>query len=106
MFETMWTRASDTSIHVYNDPETIKTIAIADGEHEINEIKDGGIYDKNSRARTVNRGEIVIIENNNGYFAAIKILDIKDKDRANNNRDELTFRYLILDDKSSNFTNR
>ena len=97
-------KASDTCIHVYNDPATIKTISIADGNKLINEIKDGTIYDSTSRTRTVNTNEIVILENNNGFFAAIKILDIKDKSRPNNDRDELYFEYKILDDKTADFT--
>lgn len=48
--------------------------------------------------------EILILENNNGYFAAIKILDIKDKSRPNNDRDELRFEFAILPDKTYNFT--
>lgn len=103
-FETMWTKADDKSIYVYNDPGTIKTVAIADGNSKITEIKDGSIYDTTSRARTVNKNEIVILENINGYFAAIHIINIMDKSRPNNDRDELTFEYVILPDKTADFT--
>lgn len=102
-FETKWSKGSDQMIYVYNTP-TIKTVAIADGHDKINEIKDGSVYDTSSRYREVNKGEIIILENINGYFAAIKILDIKDRSRPNNSRDELTFEYKILTDKSANFT--
>lgn len=103
LFETMWTKGSDTSIYVYNDPASIRTIAIADGFKEIHEVKDGTVYNTSSRSRSVGINEIVILENNNGYFAAIKILDIKDKSRPNNDRDELRFEFVILPDKTSNF---
>lgn len=104
LFETKWSKASDNSIHVYNDPSTIKSIAIADGSKEIHQIKDASIFDASSRARTPRTNEIVILENNNGYFAAIKIVGIQDKTRPNNNRDELDFEYRILANKSYDFT--
>ncbi len=103
IFETMWTKASDIMIHAYNDPITIKSIAIAEGNIEIDEIKDATVYDSSSRVRTIHRGKILVLENNNGYFAAIKILDIKDSTR-NDNRDELYIKYKILDDKTADFT--
>lgn len=103
IFETQWTKASNTSIHAYRDPETIKAIAIADGNNGINEIKDGSIYNFSSRTRTPCIGQILIVENINGFFAAIKIIDIKDDSRGDI-RDELTFEYRILNDKSANFT--
>jgi pyrimidine deaminase RibD-like protein len=104
IFETKWTKASDKSIHIYNDPPTIKSVAIADGFNEINTIKDGSIYDASSRTRTPQINEVIILENNNGFFAAIKITSIQDKTRPGNNRDELSFEYVILPDKTSDFT--
>jgi pyrimidine deaminase RibD-like protein len=106
LFETKWSKGSDKSIHIYNNPSSIKSVAIADGFTEIKNIKDGSIYDTSSRVRQVNLNEIVIIENSNGYFAALKVLDIKDKSRPNNDRDELKFEYIILPDKTSNFAGK
>jgi pyrimidine deaminase RibD-like protein len=102
IFETMWTSAGEGVIHAYNDPGTIKTIAIADGNNEITDIKDATAYNSSSRARTVQNGEILVIENINGYFAAVKIIDVKSKSGAVG-RNELTFEYRILDDKTPNF---
>jgi pyrimidine deaminase RibD-like protein len=104
IFETMWSKADDTSIHVYNDSSTVKSVAIGDGFQEISDIKDGSIYDASSRTRTPQTNEIIILENNNGFFAAVKILGIQDKTRPNNNRDELSFEYIILPDKTCDFT--
>lgn len=104
IFETKWSKASDKSIHVYNDSSTVKSVAVADGFHDISSIKDGSIYDASSRSRTPLTNEIIILENNNGYYAAIKVLGIQDKTRPGNNRDELSFEYVILPDKTSDFT--
>jgi len=103
IFETNWSKASNTSIHAYNDPKTIKNIAIADGNNSINEIKDGSVYDSSSRARTIKTGQVLIIKNNNSFYAAIQIINIKDNTRGDG-RDELTFEYRILDDKTADFT--
>jgi pyrimidine deaminase RibD-like protein len=102
IFETKWTSAGDGVIHAYNDPGTIKTIAIADGNQEITDIMDATVYNSSSRTRTVQNGEILVVENINGYFAAIKIVDVKHK-RGAEGRDELNFEYRILDNKKANF---
>jgi len=102
IFETKWSKADNTSIHAYNDPGTIKTISIADGNYHIKDIKDGSIYDVSSRARTINKNEILILENINGFFAAVKVIEVKDKTRGDG-IDELTFEYKILENKTSNF---
>jgi len=103
MFETKWSGAGNGRIHTYNDPGTIKTVAIADGNREINEIKDGSVYNSSSRTRLVGNGEILVLENINGYFGAIKIVDVKYKNGADT-RHELSFNFQILDDKTSNFS--
>jgi pyrimidine deaminase RibD-like protein len=103
IFETKWTLAGEGVIHAYNDPGTIKTIAIADGNKEINEIKDGTVYNSSSRTRTVHNGEILVIENINGYFAAVKIIDVKIKG-GGSGINELIFEYHILIDKTANFS--
>lgn len=102
-FETKWTAGGDSSIHAYNDPGTIRTIAVADGNNEISEIKDASIYNSSSRSRLINVGQILVVENINGFFAAIKILEVHYK-RADSERNELTFEFKIQPDKSSNFT--
>ena len=103
IFETKWSSAANSKIHAYNDPLTIKTIAIADGNTEINEIRDGSLYNSSSRTRLIGNGEILVLQNMNGYFAAIKIVDVKYKNGADT-RHELSFNFQILDDKTSNFS--
>jgi hypothetical protein len=51
IFETMWTKASDTSIHVYNDPPSIKGVAIALDAKAVSDISDASVYDMSSRVR-------------------------------------------------------
>ena len=101
-FETRWSKASNTSIHLYNDPPSIHGVAIARGAIEISSVVDASAYDFSSKSRTVNKGGIAILRNTNGFYAALKILDIKDDSRGDE-KDELTFRFAIQTDGSASF---
>ena len=103
MFETKWSKASDRSIHVYSDPSSIRTVALVKDKQEISSIDDARIYDGSSRSRSPNVGQIVLIQNMNGVFAALKVLDIKD-DTQGSQWDELTFEYVIQTNGTPDFT--
>lgn len=103
LFETKWSKASNTSIHVYTDGVSIDSLALAKGVSEISEIKDITIFDYTSRCRSPHTGQIVIFKNTNGIYLAIKILDIKDDSRTDD-RDEVTFEYIIQSDGSIDFS--
>lgn len=103
MFETDWSTAGVNSIHLYRDPPSIKTIALVKNTADIKSIKDARNYDSSSRARTVHLNQIAVLQNTNGFYAAIKVLSIK----VNNNgreTDELNFIYLIQTNGSPDFT--
>ncbi len=102
-FETRWSKASDTSIHLLNDPPSIHGVAIARGASDFAEITDASAYDFTSRSRTPRVGEIAVLRNTNGFFAAVQILQVDDDSRGATS-DALTIRYLILPDGSNNFT--
>ena len=101
-FETRWSKASDNSIHLLNDPPSIYGVAIARGASKFAEIPDASSYDFTSRSRTPRVGEIVVLRNTNGFYAAVQILQVKDDSRGATS-DALTIRYLILPDSSNNF---
>ena len=102
-FETMWSRASDTSIHVCNDPPSINGVALARGCDSITEVTEAAKLDFTSRCRTPQRGGIVVFRNLHGFYAAVHVLDIKD-DTRNDDRDEIRFRYLIQANGTDTFT--
>lgn len=104
-FETKWGKASDTSIHLYNDPVGIHGVAIARGATTIDQICDADSYDFTSRHRTVNVGEIAVLQNSDGFFAAVEILQVKDDSRGAQG-DALTIRYVILPDGVKDFASR
>ncbi|MDE0198115.1 MAG: TIR domain-containing protein [Caldilineaceae bacterium] len=102
-FETAWSKASDRTIHVYNDPPSINGVARALGCTSIAMVSNAAEYDYTSRSRTIPRGEIAVLRNVHGFYAAVHVLDIKD-DSRNDKRDELRFRYAIQPDGSDSFS--
>lgn len=102
MFETKWSKASNRSIYIYNDPGSIHTVAIVKDKQEIGEIDDARTYDSSSRVRCPRVGQIVVIRNKNGFFAAIKVISIKDDTRGSQ-FDEITFDYVIQTNGSPSF---
>lgn len=103
MFETKWSKASDRKIHIYHDPPSIRTVALVKDEQEIGSIADARIYDGSSRTRSPSVGQIVLLQNKNGFFSALKVLDIKDDTRGSQ-FDELTFEYVIQTNGTPDFT--
>ena len=102
-FETAWSKASDDSIHIYNDPPSIEGIALDVNKNRISDINDASSYDMSSRTQTPQEGEIVILKNNSGNFAVLQIVDIKDRTRSDN-CDELTFEYMINHEGNVDFS--
>ncbi|NMJ42808.1 TIR domain-containing protein [Roseomonas sp. JC162] len=101
-FETCWSKASDTSIYLMNDPPSIHGIAIARGATELEQIKDASEYDFTSRVRAIQTGQIAVLRNVHGFFAAIKVLGVEDSSRGSAS-DALTIRYAILPDGGKDF---
>ena len=102
MFETHWSKSSDRNIILYNDPHSILTVAVVKDRQQISEIDDARIYDGSSRTRHLKFGQIAVIKNANGFFAAIKIISIKDDTRGSQ-FDELIFDYVIQTNGTPSF---
>jgi TIR domain len=103
-FETKWSKASGTSIHCYADTPTIRGVAVAPHGASRQDIIEASQVDFTSRVRKAREGGCVILQNHNGFYAALEILDIKDDSRGDE-VDELTFRYWILRDGTGDFSN-
>ena len=100
-FGTHWSSASQQAIHCYRSGNA--SIALVRKIGSVTEIGDATQYDTSSTTRTPNIGEFVVIRNRDGYYAAIKVLEILCQDR-NGDHDSLTFAYWILPDRSSDFS--
>ena len=103
-FETSWSKGSNISIHVYNEPPSINGIALGLCEWTaIPHVVNAGSLDYTSRSRTPRVGQIVLFRNVHGFYAAAHLLEIKDDSRGDDS-DELRFQYVIQPDGSDNFT--
>ena len=103
MFELDFSKSSNDNIQLYNDPQSIRTVAVVKDTDNIKFIKDARAYDGSSRVRRPNINQIAIIQNINGFYAAIKILSIKDDTRGYIN-DEVLFEYIIQTNGTPDFT--
>ncbi|XHS79806.1 toll/interleukin-1 receptor domain-containing protein [Burkholderiaceae bacterium UC74_6] len=101
-FETAWSRSGNHSIHTYNDPPSIRTVALAIGIEKIQDIVDATSYDTSSRAREPQLGEIVVWQNSAGYYLATKIEKVASRSHGFA-QDELVFSYVIAPGKSTSF---
>ena len=88
--------------YIANSPASIKGVAVVPMGTAISDV-DVGTLDFTSGHRTPRKGQVVILENNHGFFAALRIVDIKDDTRADA-KDELTFDYWILRNGGRDFT--
>ena len=102
-FETMWTKASNTSIYIYNDPPTINGVALCRGLESISQLRNAERLDYTSRYRTPVLGDIVVLRNTKGFYAAVHVLEIKD-DSCGDSRDAVRFRFAIQSDGTDSFT--
>lgn len=103
MFETHWSKKGLSSIYIFNDPPSITKVAIAKDVADIKDIKDARIYDGSSRSRSVHLNQIAILQNKNGFYAAVKVLKIE-IDSDGKGDDKLIFEYRIQTNGSPDFT--
>lgn len=96
-FETKWSPSNDSSIHCYNYPPSIRGVALANGAADIGEVGDAATLDFTSSSRTPNVGQFVVLQNTNGFFAALQIVEVQYKGW-------LKFKYWILSDGTSDFS--
>ncbi len=101
-FETAWSGGGNTAIHAYTDPPSIRSVSLATGIREINEIMDASSYDTSSRVRTPSLGEVVIWQNTAGYYLATRIESLKYRGHGSA-VDEITFTYVIAPSKLASF---
>lgn len=102
-FEIKVAGAHYNSIQFYNDPPGIRGVAHADHVSCIDELGDASSLNFSSRVRTVYEGQLVVLVNTNGFYAAIKVVDVKAK-YGGDTEDVVTLEYLILKDGGSVFS--
>jgi len=94
LFQTHWSNAGNSSIHVYKDCTNLRGAGIARGANCFTDVRDASAYDMSSRVQTPREGEIIVLENVNGKFAVVKIVDVKATSHGDN-YNCLTLEYRI-----------
>jgi hypothetical protein len=103
LFTLKFTGASGESIHMYDYPDNIDSIALAESVEDPTEIRDASVFDFSNRIVSPKENQIVILKNSKGNYAIIRIHDIKSKQHGDN-RNEILFSYIINPDKNSDFS--
>ncbi len=67
-------------------------------------IKDARVYNYTSRVRQLYVGQVGVVQNNNGFYAAIKVHGVKHID-PNTGEGEIVFDYVIQTNGSVDFSN-
>lgn len=102
-FEICVSGPSDDSIHIYNDPPSISGVAIAVGAKGIQDVLDGAAFNYTSRSRTPREGEVVVLKNVHGFFAALRVVDIRSRSYGDD-EDLAVFEYEILRNGGRDFS--
>ncbi|MEG1313934.1 MAG: toll/interleukin-1 receptor domain-containing protein [Bacilli bacterium] len=105
IFELKWSSAGRGSAHIYNRQKTIKSLIFAKDIKEISQITNvlSNKFFKCVDAETLTVGDIVILQNIEGYYLAVKLEKVLYRDRNADDRDEITFSYRIAPAKSTSF---
>ncbi|MBF5080130.1 hypothetical protein F1642_14560 [Paracoccus sp. NBH48] len=103
-FTLHFTHANHENIHLYNYNSDIRRITVARDVGRISEIKDASAFHYSSDSITLSEGDIACVENDSGNYACIKIIDIKSTQDGIDNKNEVTFSYVINPDKGTDFS--
>lgn len=103
-FETRWSAAGKGSAHLLNDPLGIEGIAIAEGVSRISELTLDVIAaaDFTSRNRTVKVGQIALLRNTAGFYAAVEPLEVGYSSVPSSN--VMRLRFAIQTNHSADFS--
>ena len=103
-FTSSWSRANSDFVYAYNWHRSVNGIAIVEPDVAlVTDVSDASSYNFSSDAREAYEGDFMVLRNSNGYYAVLEILSIKDRNFGDL-VDQLSFKYTIQDDGSTNFT--
>ncbi|MEL6642766.1 MAG: hypothetical protein AAFQ79_02430 [Pseudomonadota bacterium] len=102
-FTLYFSKASDTSIHLYNYSSDVERVAVARGVGQISDIKDVTVFDYTSSSITLQESQIACLENKLGNYACVHVVDVKDATREDD-RDEVTLHSVTNPDGGTDFS--
>jgi hypothetical protein len=103
-FETKWSNGSSTTIHCYNDQGSVRAVDLAPIGTAIQSITSADTFEFTSRAVSPTIGQIVILQNVNGLYAAARVDAVVAPDITPTSKSELRITYWILPDGTCDFS--
>lgn len=101
-FETRWSNASNSTIHIYLDSTNLSGVGVALSARTFGEVADASGYDMSSRVQTPREGEFVVLRNSTNQFAVLRIDDVTARSHGDP-MDSVTVSYRINSDGSARF---
>lgn len=107
VFELEWSRTGRGSSRIYKRSQSITSLIFARGITDFSQITDvrSSTFFNSADNEVLEVGDIAILQNNNGYYVAVKLEKALYRARNMDDRDEITFSYLIAPAKSTSFKN-
>jgi len=104
-FETKWGTAGRNVAYIYKRQPSLHSLVFAKGIREFSEITDANseTFFKSDDAESLEAGDIAVIQNINGYYLAVKFEGCLYRSRNADDRNEITFSYVIAPAKSTSF---
>ncbi|MFD6029088.1 toll/interleukin-1 receptor domain-containing protein [Cellulosimicrobium funkei] len=96
--------AGHGSVHVLNDPGDIRSVALAPGASEPQDLSDPASYDGSSRSRVVRVGDAAVLRNARGYWASVFVDSVTTRDTDPEGEPRMTFRYVIAPRPEANLS--
>ena len=78
-FNIEWSKRNASSAYIYRDAFNIDSVALADGIENIQQIENATCYDGSQRTVVVEVGQVALVQNIYGVWAAIKLLVVKNE---------------------------
>lgn len=105
LFEVSWSRANHGVAYIYKRQPSLHSLAFAKGIKEISHITDASadIFADCDDVETLEVGDIAVMQNNHGYYLAIRLEAALYRSRDRDDRNEVTFTYVIAPAKSTSF---
>ena len=78
-FNIEWSKRNASSVYIYRDAFNIDSVALASGIENIQQIENATCYDRSRRTVIVEVGQVALVQNIYGVWAAIKLITVENE---------------------------
>ncbi|MBS9330194.1 toll/interleukin-1 receptor domain-containing protein [Escherichia coli] len=107
LFEVSWSIANHGCAYIYQNQPSLNSLYFATDIKEINQITEAASssFFRCDNCEVLRNGDIVVMQNTCGYYIAVKLEEALYRSRNADDRNEVTFSYVIAPAKSTSFAN-